>query len=150
MLETIGIILVILVQLASYWGLFEKMGEPGWKGLIPIYADFKLYDKAWSRYAYYILVIFAWIGIGTSAQGEQGLSMSMAEILNSADMTVAMFASLVAAIASFIIDAIFYIELSTAFGKGVGVAIGLIFLTPIFVAYLAFSDAEYWEKDQRY
>jgi hypothetical protein len=126
------------------------MGEPGWKGLIPIYADFKLYDKAWSRYAYYILVIFALIGIGTSAQGEQGLSMSLTEILQSADMTVAMVASLVAAVASFIIEAIFYIKLSKAFGKGVGVGIGLIFLTPIFVAYLAFSDAEYLEPDRRY
>ena len=27
------------------WRIFEKMGEPGWKGFIPVYADYILYGR---------------------------------------------------------------------------------------------------------
>ena len=28
------------------WQMFEKMGQPGWKGFIPIYSDYVLYGVA--------------------------------------------------------------------------------------------------------
>lgn len=36
-----------------------------------------------------------------------------------------------------------YFKLAPAFGKGAGFGIGLIFLSPIFLAILAFGDADY-------
>ena len=36
-----------------------------------------------------------------------------------------------------------YVSIAKSFGKDVGFAIGLVFLTPIFLPLLAFSDATY-------
>ncbi len=49
------------------------------------------------------------------------------------------FVPLVGAILALIV----YFKLATAFGKGAGFGIGMIFLTPIFLCMLAFGDAEY-------
>jgi len=27
------------------WQMFEKMGQPGWKGFIPVYSDYILYGS---------------------------------------------------------------------------------------------------------
>ena len=44
---------------------------------------------------------------------------------------------------NFVISIILYIDLAKSFGKGVGFAMGLLFLSPIFFPILAFGNAEY-------
>lgn len=44
---------------------------------------------------------------------------------------------------NFIALIIAYVKLAKAFGKGTGFAIGLIFLSPIFMIMLGFGDAQY-------
>jgi hypothetical protein len=44
---------------------------------------------------------------------------------------------------NFIFCILVYVELAKSFGKGVGFAIGLLFLSPIFMAILAFGSAKY-------
>ncbi len=46
-------------------------------------------------------------------------------------------------IVNFIIVILTMIDLAKAFGKGTGFAMGLIFLSPIFILILAFGDAKY-------
>lgn len=46
-------------------------------------------------------------------------------------------------VANVVVMILVYIKLAKAFGKGGGFAAGLIFLSPIFTAILAFGDAQY-------
>ena len=47
----IGVIVAIsliwlVISLAALWKIFVKMGEPGWKGIIPIYSQYVIFTKA--------------------------------------------------------------------------------------------------------
>lgn len=44
---------------------------------------------------------------------------------------------------NFVVTILVTIELCKAFGKGTGFALGMIFLSPIFLPILAFGDAQY-------
>jgi hypothetical protein len=46
-------------------------------------------------------------------------------------------------VVNIVIAAMIWIGVAKAFGKGTGFAIGLLFLSPIFVPILGFSDAKY-------
>ena len=40
-----GILIWYLMLALGRWQMFEKMGQPGWKGFIPIYSDYILYGS---------------------------------------------------------------------------------------------------------
>ena len=40
-----GILIWYLMLAFGRWQMFEKMGQPGWKGFIPIYSDYVLYGS---------------------------------------------------------------------------------------------------------
>lgn len=42
-------LIMILLTLIASWKLFEKAGLPGWKGLIPIYNTYCLYQMAFGK-----------------------------------------------------------------------------------------------------
>lgn len=46
-------------------------------------------------------------------------------------------------VVNFVIAIMFIFKLASAFGKGIGFGLGLLFLSPIFILLLAFGDAEY-------
>lgn len=87
------------------WKLFNKMNEPGWVSIVPIYNTIVLMQK-----------------VGMNPIWILGV---MVPILN-----------LIIAIAVMI-------RLSQAFGKDTGFAIGLLLLSPIFMAILSFGGSTY-------
>lgn len=46
-------------------------------------------------------------------------------------------------VVNFVVMIMTYVKLAKAFGKGIGFAIGLLFLSPIFLIMLGFGDAQY-------
>lgn len=69
--NTIGTILTILI-LVGKWKTFEKLGEKGWKGIIPVYSDYVIFRMAgmsglnilWSVASVIIAAITVALGIG--------------------------------------------------------------------------------------
>ena len=69
--NTIGTILTILI-LVGKWKTFEKLGEKGWKGIIPVYSDYVIFRMAgmsglnilWSVASVIIAAITVAMGIG--------------------------------------------------------------------------------------
>jgi len=59
---------VLLLVYIGYWKLFEKAGQPGWKGLIPVYSDYivlKLSGRpGWWLIWLFIPVVNVIVGIG--------------------------------------------------------------------------------------
>ena len=41
---SIFVLAIVVITCVAMWKIFVKMGEPGWKGLIPIYNVFKIFE----------------------------------------------------------------------------------------------------------
>ena len=104
----IGVLLylvVIVLEIASVWMVFQKAGQPGWASIIPIYNTIvwlRVVGRPW-----WWLFLFLIPGV------------------------------------NLVLLIIAVLDLAKSFGKGTGFAVGLIFLSFIFIPILAFGDARY-------
>ena len=137
-----GIYLIVaviwwLLQVIANWRIFTKAGEAGWKSIIPVYGDYVSYRIAWQP-AYFWLVFI--LGIISS------VASGMADP-NGTNVTILLIVSLIRIVLA-IISILYSVKLARAFGKGIGFAIGLIFLQPIFMLILGFGDCDYYGADR--
>ena len=113
----IGLALVILTVIAQ-WNIFEKAGEPGWKALVPIYRIYILYKITWTTSIFWLQII---------------LSL----------LSVIPFFGFIFTLASYILSFMAMFRMSAAFGHGLGYAIGLFFLNPLFVLIIGLGRDRY-------
>ena len=45
-----------LLDVIGKWFMFVKMGEPGWKSIIPIYSDYIIFKNVWQSLYFFILI----------------------------------------------------------------------------------------------
>ena len=115
------------LQIIANWNIFTKAGEAGWKSLIPIYGDYISYKIVWQTSYFWLSFI---LGI-------------VASYISSANLNESMFLALIVTllrIVLVVINIMYCIKLSRAFGHGIGFAIGLILLQPIFLLILGFGS----------
>lgn len=131
-------IAVLVLSIIAMWKIFTKAGEKGWKAIIPIYNFYILFKIAWTTKSFwqYLLVII----LSSVFTGLAGIP-SIAQIAVLA--TVFTILGVIATIVGFIMMIILYLNLSKAYGHGIGFAIGLIFLEVIFVMILGFGNSKY-------
>lgn len=98
-------LIVSVFMLIVMWKFFKKLGEPGWKCIIPIYNIIVMMQK-----------------VGMNPIWILGYCVPILNIL---------------------ISIATMIRISQAFGKDTGFVIGLILLSPVFMAILAFGSATY-------
>lgn len=98
-------LIVSVFMLIVMWKFFKKLGEPGWKCIIPIYNIIVMMQK-----------------VGMNPIWILGYCVPILNV---------------------IISIATMIRISQAFGKDTGFVIGLILLSPIFMAILAFGSATY-------
>ncbi len=157
-------------SIICFWKLFKKAGVPGWHSIIPFLNMYDLVRISWRKkkakttltltiiaialciIGLIVIVIFLGagfglaVGRGLSRRSDlfSGLATGGIGILIGALIYVAaMIISVIAAI----YNVIGVVKLGKAFGKSGGFGVGLFFLTPIFVAILAFGSAEYIGND---
>lgn len=126
-----------LLQIIANWNIFTKAGEAGWKSIIPVYSDYISYKIAWQPSYFWLVFV---LGIITSVAN--GMADS-----NETNTTILLIVSLIRIILA-IISILYCIKLSRAFGHGIGFAIGLIFLQPIFMLILGFGNDPYYGADR--
>ena len=114
-----------LLLAVGRWRMFEKMGVAGWKGLIPIYADYILYGRCWTGAFFWVSLAAALVSGAGGRQEHPGFLVSAAGTLGS------------------VLDAILCWKVSRAFGHGLLFTVGLILLNPIFCLYLGFGPDRY-------
>ena len=57
-----------IIGAIGLWKMFEKAGEPGWIGIIPLYRDYKLCEKVmgnpwyWLRELVLVIPVIGWVG----------------------------------------------------------------------------------------
>lgn len=55
--------------LVGLWFTFKKMGKPGWKGIIPFYNLYVLFEEVWEIKEFWRLVTYLGICLGTGIVG---------------------------------------------------------------------------------
>ena len=114
----ITIVVVVLLVVAD-WIVFKKAGQKGWASLIPFYRDYVNFKIMWGNGWLFIVPIILSLVSGDGVVGAIcGLLLTVIHALNA-------------------------YKRATAFGKGIGFAIGLFFFPPIFHMILAFGSAQY-------
>jgi len=112
----------------GYWYILKKAGKPGWKGLIPFYNKYLLYDISWETRMYWVFLVLDIIYKVLRLLDEHPL-------LN--------LAILILGLIIFVIRVCFYYKLSTVFGYGTGFTIGLLIFEPIFILILGIGSSRY-------
>lgn len=126
-------LIFFILELVTAWKVFEKYGEPGWKGIIPIYSDFVEFSKVWSAsvgIAYGVLTVVTAIPTG------EDTSLLLSIIIA------------IAGIAYFIMSIIFSNKKAKAFGKGIGFTILLILFPFIGNLIIGFSNDVVYRGNQ--
>jgi hypothetical protein len=119
-----GMLFWYLLLALGRWQMFEKMGQPGWKGFIPIYSDYVLYGSCWET-------AFFWVALAASAVCAIGGADSRSLLVS------------LAGIVAGVMEASLALRISRSFGHGILFALGLMLLNPLFVLYLGFGPDRY-------
>ena len=119
-------VVIILLNIIGLFKIYQKMGKPGWKGIIPFYNMYGLYDELWDKKYFW------------------GYLLAQAVMLNPSSPSGLLFsvADLVLAVAMIVVVMKLYIKLAKAFGKGTGFGVLTFFFAPICLAVLGFGSAE--------
>lgn len=141
--------IVILLLLVSIWRIFVKMGQPGWKAIIPIYSTWVLI-KTLRKPASWFWIIFlgAVLTVGLSVYVQtQSLAQAAAGTYMSGGLIFASLAVFAAAIVLLVYEIMLYHALSKAFGHEAGFTVGLILLSFVFFPILAFGSSRFERKE---
>lgn len=141
--DLMGLAIFILLIIA-WWKIFEKAGEKGWKAIIPIYNGYILYKISWKTMMFWIMLALGVVGsILMSVGGVTVTADGAAAVSDAAAANPLVIIGCLFALAAGVIEIIQQYKLSKSFGHGIGYALGLIFLSPIFELILAFGKSEY-------
>lgn len=120
-------VVIILLNIIGLFKIYQKMGKPGWKGIIPFYNMYGLYDELWDKKYFWGYLLAQAVMLNPSSPS--GLLFSVADLVLSVAMIVVVMK--------------LYIKLAKAFGKGSGFGVLTFFFAPICLAVLGFGSAEY-------
>lgn len=122
------LLILAIIWVIANWKIFTKMGEAGWKSIIPIYNGYILFKRTWNTRMFWISVI---VGCAT------GL------VDKFVDGTLGSVISGILVIVAFVIFVKQLYYQSKAFGHGAGFTVGLVLLNTIFVLIMGFDKSEY-------
>ncbi len=136
---------------AARYGLLKKAGLAGWRGLIPFYGEYLQYKISWKTdwYWFHLLsvggrfmcyVLFAGAVITRTDAYTTHAELMGALLISLPDVIIALWGLCVRYLAME--------HLSETFGRGKNFALGLYFLSPIFMLYLGFNRNIY-EKSKK-
>ncbi len=136
--STISAVL-FLAALAAKYMLFIKMGEEGWKSLIPFYNRYLLYKRCWNG-SYYFIALFMFIpavvlGVSSYIIYNGGYGYSFGIVLG--------ILAVITAMVPFIMNLVLSYKISKAFGHGLLFTVGYLIMTDIFTIILGFGDDKY-------
>lgn len=124
----LAVMLIFFLEIAGKWQVYRKMGIKPWKCLIPYYSTYVAYHAVWT-------VQFFWIWLALELLSAFLPSPFSPE----ASLFVRMVSLLVIGLLT-VWNAVFYYQISIAFGERIAFAVGLFFVPWIFYPLLGFSS----------
>ena len=130
------VVFVFVLSLIGKYFIFEKMGMPGWKSLIPIYSDYLLFRELIGAGYFWGYIASALLAGSCSAFVTIGLVSGVMEFL-----------FIITAVAACTVTIAIQIKLahslSKSFGHGIGYTFGLVFIEPIMLMILGLGNNRY-------
>ena len=129
-------VFIFALSLIGKYFIFEKMGMPGWKSLIPIYSDYLLFRELIGSGYFWGYIASALLAGSCSALVTIGMVSGVMEFL-----------FIITAVAACTVTIAIQIKLahslSKSFGHGIGYTFGLIFIEPIMLMILGLGNNRY-------
>lgn len=125
-----ALILYVLLVIA-FWKIFTKMGEPGWKSIIPFYNLYVIFKNCWKTSMFWVALVLLLAGSFVAGMG-QGMESSFIMLGGQVVMLVG---------AIVVIMGEYYLYKS--FGHGIGWLILSIFIPNILMLVLGFGSSQY-------
>lgn len=145
-------ILNTVILLISLWFVFVKMGQPGWKGIIPYYDMWAVvrYIKKpmfwfWILAGSFIVVILAYVAIVSHITAAAMAGQFPSEGFVNTWVVIGGVFLIVAVVFQVLISN----GLSRCFGHGRWFTVGLILLPFIFFPVLAFGESEFIKPEDK-
>ncbi len=117
-----------VLDVVGKWVMFNKMGEAGWKSIIPIYSDYIVFKNVWQPIYFFILLAISIFGAAAANAFNGQTGEYIGYLLNCV---------------SFIIFFLENIKLSRSFGHGYLFGLGLLIFNPFFTMILGFGSSRY-------
>ena len=144
-----GIVLWVLTIIAS-WKILQKAGEPGWKAIIPIYNIYMLYKivgmSGWFWASLICGVVISIVMVADGTTNTLNMTSQQLELYDWSKHIPTVIVLIVGGIFELVVQILYAMKTSKAFGHGAGFAVGLFFLTPIFWLILGFGSSKYNKK----
>ena len=130
------VVFIFVLSLIGKFFIFEKMGMPGWKSLIPIYSDYLLFRELIGSGYFWGYIASALLAGSCSALVTIGMVSGVMEFL-----------FIITAVAACTVTIAIQIKLahslSKSFGHGIGYTFGLVFIEPIMLMILGLGNNRY-------
>ena len=130
------VVFIFALSLIGKYFIFEKMGMPGWKSLIPIYSDYLLFRELIGSGYFWGYIASALLAGSCSALVTIGMVSGVMEVL-----------FIITAVAACTVTIAIQIKLahslSKSFGHGIGYTFGLVFIEPIMLMILGLGNNRY-------
>ena len=126
-------IVLYIVYVVGLAKMFNKMGEAGWKAIIPLLNTYVVYDRVWKALYFFVVIV---IGIVASllAKGSNEFLHTLGSLCT---------------IAVYIFGIIRNYKLSKAFGHGAGMAIVLTLFPFIGTLILGYGSDTYQPVEEQ-
>ena len=138
-------LVVGVLSIAGTWKIFQKLGEPGWKCLIPFYSQYTLYKHVWKIKYFFITLatslgtIGACAGFFIMSNSVRHAAWEMAEEPSPVPMLLCLIIMSVLMITTFVFTILLNIHLAKVFGYGAPIGIALSVLYPVIACVIGFS-----------
>ena len=117
-------LILSILTLVAWWKIFEKMGEAGWKGFIPVYNIYVLCQRLCrNNNIFFVYAVCFALALFSGSEG---------------------FMNALASFGLGITNFLIYHKLSKAFGHGILFTLGLVCLQPFFHYILGFGKSRYF------
>ena len=121
---------IVLFMILGTWKFYRIMGEPGWKGLIPVYNLYLLYQKTWKKGLFIIYLCLFVMSSFLTVHTKENMIVLIA---------YAMVSSVIV-----LMDCILKYKIAKCFGYGVLFTIGLIITPFLFYPVLGYGKREFY------
>lgn len=137
----------VVLQLVGSWFTFKKMGMPGWKGLIPFYSTYILFEKLWNTKQFWRMIIYLAVYIGAFLFGYLFFALGGVLTVNGSEVIgivliilgiASIIGSIVMLVFGLIIEFQLYKRMAHAFALKDAWAWGLLFLSFVFLPIIGF------------
>ena len=133
-LSAVLVMIYYAMQILGYYKLFDKAGESVWRCFIPILNEYTETKIAWSGRVYWMILA---LGAGSAVFSYlMGVTSGMAQ-------TGCLLAMGLCFAGGVILNIKRSYRLAQAFGKGKGMALGILIFPPLFHMILGFGSAQY-------